>query len=268
MAKKVDITNYEYSSAKLNKVFDGYRMAVISDLHTCEIGKNNEILLKEMADINPDAVFIAGDMITDDGRRMSVSRKMIEALASKYQVYYGCGNHELKLGTNNVTKEHYHNYRRKLRNAGVKYLNNKVDFIEKDGQVIKVYGLNIGRRYYTKFWNKKEMNEKYIEHLIGKSSEDTVSILIAHNPVYFDAYVKWGADIVLSGHIHGGMIILPKIGGVVSPTFEMFPHYDFGEYSKNTTTLYLSRGLGTHKIAPRINNKPEIMVITLKSCLE
>ena len=74
----------------------------------------------------------------------------------------------------------------------------------------------------------------------------------------------WGADIVLSGHIHGGMVVLPYIGGVIAPSYRLFPHYDFGKYEKDKSTMYLSRGLGSHTIPLRIFNPPEIMNITLR----
>ena len=60
-----------------------------------------------------------------------------------------------------------------------------------------------------------------------KVSVDTekYNILLTHNPNFIDAYTKWGADLTLSGHIHGGMIRLPIIGGIFSPGVTFFPKY-------------------------------------------
>ena len=89
-------------------------------------------------------------------------------------------------------------------------------------------------------------------------------LLLAHNPEYLTAYAGWGANLVLSGHIHGGIMILPFLGGVIAPSYELFPKFDFGKFTEKNCEMVLSRGLGTHTINIRIFNKPEISVITLK----
>lgn len=268
MGKKVDITFYNHYDRDIPEEFDNYKILVMSDLHSNEIDKDNEAIIKAVNETEPDAVFIAGDMFSDNAKNMDVTYRLIEKLAQSYEIYYGCGNHELKLGLNERTRRRYQDYRRKLRHAGVHYLNNKSEYIVKGNGRIKVTGLNITRKYFTKIWNKKRMPENYIEGCVGSAGND-YNILIAHNPVYFNNYARWGADIVLSGHIHGGMIVLPFIGGIISPSFELFPHYDFGRFTaypdnNKKSILYLTRGLGSHTIPVRINNKPEIMLITLK----
>ena len=87
---------------------------------------------------------------------------------------------------------------------------------------------------------------------------------MAHNPDYFEEYAAWGADLVLSGHVHGGMMRLPILGGVVSPAFKLFPKYDGGLFQQGKSTMILSRGLGMHTIPIRIFNPGEL--ILLKIC--
>jgi len=279
--KKIDITEYNYYSDKITADFEQFKLAVISDLHTNELGINSCNLIAKIDEVNPDAIIIAGDMLSDNAKRMHVTYKLLNALTKKYEIYYACGNHELKLGTNPRSEEKYKEYRKKFRKAGVHYLNNKTDYICKGNSKIHIAGLNIARKYYTKIWNRKQnIPEGYIESLVGKpggsessnSNAETLSILIAHNPIYFDSYASWGADIIFSGHVHGGMMVLPRIGGVISSSFELFPKYDFGEFNKineltgHKSTMYLTRGQGSHTIPLRINNNPEIMVVTLNSC--
>ena len=98
---------------------------------------------------------------------------------------------------------------------------------------------------------------------LGNPDRDRYSILLAHNPEHFQAYVSWGADLILSGHVHGGIIRLPFLGGVVSPAMKLFPKYDGGLFSQGNSHMVLSRGLGTHTIPVRINNKAELVVVEL-----
>ena len=85
--------------------------------------------------------------------------------------------------------------------------------------------------------------------------------MLAHHPAYFDAYASWGADLTLSGHLHGGMIRLPFVGGLVSPQMRLFPKYDKGLYTKKGKKLIVSAGLANHTVNIRINNPPELVVI-------
>lgn len=87
--------------------------------------------------------------------------------------------------------------------------------------------------------------------------------MIAHNPEYFPAYAEWGADLVLSGHVHGGLMRLPFLGGVIAPSMKLFPKYDGGVFEEHGSTMILSRGLGTHTLPIRIFNPGELVVIRL-----
>lgn len=107
------------------------------------------------------------------------------------------------------------------------------------------------------------MGETYVEGLLGKSRRDCFELLIAHNPDYFDNYAKWGADLTVSGHVHGGIMRLPVLGGVISPMLRLFPKYDGGLFEKDGRQMILSRGLGMHTIPVRIFNPGELVVIHL-----
>ena len=100
--------------------------------------------------------------------------------------------------------------------------------------------------------------------LLPTRHQDAYTILLAHNPDYFPVYAEWGADLVLSGHVHGGMVILPVLGGVVSPMVRLFPKYYRGMYECRNKKMILTGGLGGHTLKFRVNNKPEICVIHLE----
>lgn len=265
VGNKISVTEYEYLSDRVPLSFDGFKIAAVSDLHCNEIGKDNEILINRIKELKPDIILCAGDMVTDHSKNMDVVIRLFEKLSKEFDIYYSCGNHELKLGINKRTHSLYRRYRRRLGSLGVNYLNNKSAYITRGNERLRIAGLNIKRIYYKKMrMHKAVMPENYIRRLIGKADEKEFNILLAHNPEYFNMYADWQADIVISGHVHGGMVVLPYIGGVISPSLKPFPYYDFGEYKKKHSTMYLSRGLGSHTIPVRIFNPPEIMSITLR----
>lgn len=265
MGNKISVTYYEYQSDQVPLPFDGFKIVAVSDLHCKVIGNDNDVLINRIKSLKPDIILCAGDMITDNAKHMDVAIRLFEKLSKEFDIYYSCGNHELKLDINPITHSLYRKYIKHLCSLGINYLNNKSAYIVRSGKKLRIAGLNIQKKYYKKLCiNKVVMPKGYIKSLVGEAKEDEFNILLAHNPEYFKVYAGWGSDIVISGHIHGGMVVLPYIGGVVSPSFRLFPHYDFGEFYEDKAAMYLCRGLGSHTIPLRIFNPPEIMCITLR----
>ena len=119
-------------------------------------------------------------------------------------------------------------------------------------------------RFYYKRFRNIYMSGEYVDSLIGKAEKEAYQILLAHNPEYFDTYAVWGADLILSGHVHGGIMRLPVFGGVLSPKLVFFPKYDGGHFAKNGSHMVLSRGLGMHTIPIRIFNPAELVIVHLR----
>ena len=132
-----------------------------------------------------------------------------------------------------------------------------------DDANIVISGLEIEREYYRRF-GKPEMAGKYVTAHVGGRREDAFTILLAHNPEYMDAYAEYGAELVLAGHMHGGVASLPLLGGVISPSFRLFPKYDGGLFQKDGTQMIVSRGLGMHTIPLRFLNPGELIVLDVK----
>ena len=144
------------------------------------------------------------------------------------------------------------------------FLDNKVIDITRNKSSIKIYGLHLTDGYYKRFI-KQPLKIESINKLLNESQRDEFNILIAHNPDYFKEYSKWGADIVISGHNHGGLVNLPILGGVISPRLRIFPKYDSGLYYENDSVLVLSSGIGAHTLKIRVNNKPELIILKLNA---
>ncbi len=250
---------YEIVSGKIAKPC---KFVLLSDLHNKSYGKNNEKLIKRIADLSPDAVLVAGDMLTaTKGQPFDNALTLMEQLAGSYPVYYGMGNHEYRLQLYpEQYGDMYDRYLAGLKSAGIEPLINQNTYLP--ALHVAVCGVQIDREYYQRFCTNP-MKTDYLPKLLGEAREDACQILIAHNPQYFREYAAWGADVVVSGHVHGGIMRLPVLGGVLSPNMTLFPKYDGGRFDVGRSAMILSRGLGTHTIPLRIFNPGELVVLKL-----
>ena len=148
---------------------------------------------------------------------------------AKRQTYYVVGNHEQNLKDSQLI-----DLVSKIKNTGVIVLDNQKTTIKKNSEKINLYGLWFNLRYYKDLTNEYQKDNYFgiesIEKILGTSNKEDFNILLTHNPVYYNTYIEWGSDLTLSGHIHGGMIRLPFIGGLFSPEKELFPKYDSGVF--------------------------------------
>lgn len=261
---KLNTTKYAVYSDKLSKYTDGYRLAVLSDLHDTVYGEDNRGLFERINKECPDAVIIAGDLVTaKNGRDFSPALRLLEMLGEKWPVYYALGNHEQRLKRALSVDGINNGYLQSVKNIkGVEVLDNETVPFGKNGEVL-ITGLSLPKRFYAK--GKKIMPDiSDITAEIG-AKKDKLTILIAHNPIYFPVYAEWGADLVLSGHLHGGIVRLPFIGGVLSPQVSFFPKYDKGRFELGESTMLVSAGLGKHTIPIRLWNPAELVVLELKN---
>lgn len=242
----------------------------LSDLHNNEFGMDNRLLVEAIHRIGPDAVLCGGDMMVSKRGigDVSVPLRLFEQLAPVYPVFYGNGNHENRM---NWQREQYggqyRRYRDALKGMGVVYLE---DGTAACGEDILVSALDLDKRYYRKAFCRKlpPMGKEYLERKLGPAGQGRDSgkfrILLAHSPLYFADYAAWGADLALAGHFHGGTIRLPGLGGVMTPQYQFFLPCCAGAFEQGGKHMVVSRGLGTHSINIRLNNKPQLVVVRLK----
>lgn len=240
------------------------RAVVIADLHNKRYGKDNERLLAEIREQKPDMILVAGDILTaKSGKPLEPAISFLGKLAKEYPVYYGNGNHEHRLKLYPKTYgDMGERYGQALHDMGIEPLENSHVILEDCG--IAVYGVEIDREYYKRF-KPPAMEEGYLKKLMGNADERFYTVLLAHNPEYFSGYAEWGADLTLSGHVHGGVARVPIWGkGVISPGLKLFPKYDGGIFRKGQAVMVLSRGLGMHTIPIRLFNPGELWVVEFK----
>lgn len=263
----LEVTKYVVENKKVPKEFDGYNIVQISDLHSKLFGENNKKLIQKIKSLNPDIVVVTGDLIDGENNNYNVALDFMKEISKLYRVYYIIGNHEQKSLIKKY-KDEYKDYFNKLHQIDFVNLdNNKVEIVKGESN-INLYGLTVPYSCYKYLFDNQETTSidiNFLEEKLGKVDREQFNILLAHTPFYFDEYEKWGADLTLCGHVHGGIVRLPLVGGLLSPDRKFFPKYDLGEYIKNKSTMIVSKGLGGSKVLIRVNCKPEIVNIKLKN---
>lgn len=258
--KTLAVDTYEI---KTDKIVRDRTFVFLSDLHDNCFGEGQKDLLDAIAREKPDAVLIGGDMMVVKKRAdIDAALFFVEKLAKQYPVYYGNGNHENRMEQKrDIYGGQYDRLVKAFTDMGVHHLSDAFAAIDEE---IVVYGLNLEHRYYKKF-SHETMEADYIERRIGRGDKKRYQILLAHSPLYHDAYARWGADLTLCGHFHGGTIRIPGLGGLMTPQFQFFKKCCGGLFWNHGKAMIVSRGLGTHSINIRLNNKPELVVIRLRA---
>lgn len=261
--KSFRVKHYEIKSKKI-KNSQGVTFAVLTDLHGLEFGRDNERLLQAVEALCPDCVLIAGDMFVN-GNYETCGRAfhLVKTLAGRYPVYYSLGNHEYKMYLNEETKGIYLMYERRLRECGVRFLRNTEDCITLGGAEFCVHGLELPLPYYHKP-NSPGLPLALVRQLLGRPKKNVLNIMLAHNPKYGKTYLHWGADLIVCGHYHGGVLRLTEHVGLSSPQYLLFPPFCCGDFHRGNSHMIVSAGLGEHTIPLRIHNPREMIAVTIK----
>lgn len=245
-------TDYEITSPKLPKSFDGYKIANISDLHSSYFGDNQEELINAIKDFEPDIIVLTGDIIDENNVDYQCVSKLLTGICDIAPIYSVSGNHEHSNYRSHMKlKRLYESY-------GVFVLENEEVTITKGNDSIHLYGLEYFGSYISE--NLTHM----LGDLLPKADDNYYSILLNHRSDIFDELAPYGYELVISGHTHGGIIRLPFVGGVLSNDRTLFPKYDGGVFEKDESTLISSKGLGESNSIPRFYNRRELVFITLK----
>ncbi|MPM09858.1 putative protein YpbG [bioreactor metagenome] len=242
----------EIRSERLPAAFDGFRIVVISDLHGKVFGENNSVLLKKVANLKPDMIAITGDLI-EAGEQFAMVPAVASGLAGIAPTYYVTGNHEWNV--RRVTE-----LKKILTQCGVTVLTNEFISLERNGQTLVVAGIDDPNGPA----DQKTLGE--LENEVETAFKDPFWVLLAHrnDPSRYDS--ENGADLVLCGHAHGGLIRLPLIGGLIGTDRQLFPKYTSGVWETQWgTQVFISRGLGNVGRTFRLFNRPQLPLVILRA---
>ncbi|MBR2901842.1 MAG: metallophosphoesterase [Clostridia bacterium] len=250
--KALQVNTYVVSSSKVPEGFDDYRIAHVSDLHNDEFGKENKRLIKLIKNSNPDIIVITGDLIDSKNTKIEVALRFAEQAMQIAPCYYVTGNHEARI-------DEYKKLKDGLIELGVVVLENKKVMVEFSGDYIALLGTEDPS---FKAGNNETVMTKALQEI---AEDEKYTVLLSHRPELFNTYSDYCIDLVLAGHAHGGQFRLPFVGGLVAPDQGYFPQYDSGEYIDRNTTMIVSRGIGNSIVPIRFNNRPEVVLVVLKT---
>lgn len=259
----LEAEEYTISSDRINSEV---KLALISDLHDHTFGEKNEELVQMLKEQEPDLILMAGDIINDISKDSHVAVELIEQVKDIAPVYYSLGNQEedyIGRGTSDLLNE--------LKDAGAIVLDESYQDIQVNGNAIRLggmydYAFALDGNNTTR---KKNMRPSLYQFLTDFQDTDSYRLMMAHRPdsfIFGDAAKTWEIDLVVSGHNHGGQVILPFLGGIYGGDQGWFPKYVDGvHHFKKVKNMVITRGLGSgEEKLPRFNNKPEVVMIYLE----
>ena len=252
----LQVTNYDISDSKIPEEFNNYKIIQISDFHNTTLKKLSSDLLKEIKEQEPNIIVITGDLIDSRKTDVNIAIKFLKEIKDVAPIYYVTGNHESRLSEYKKLKE-------EMNNLGINVLENQAIEIQKNDALLNLIGVDD-----PSFTNEIGVEDGEILRTEISSlnyNKDIYTILLSHRPELFDTYVSENINLIFSGHAHGGQIRIPFVGGIVAPNQGVFPKYTSGKYEENNTTMIVSRGIGNSIIPFRINNRPELIVVELRS---
>ena len=219
---------------------DDVKIVQVSDLHNQFFGINQSVLLKNIEACDPDIIVVTGDIVDSTHTSYSIAMDFVEGAVKIAPVYYVTGNHENRLHGDKLDK-----FYNDMRDLGVIFLDDT--YVDMGSYCLAGIADSSLESFdaYPAFTDEKPV------------------VMLAHEPDYVSLYQSLGADLVLTGHVHGGQIIIPGKGGLLSPDFTFFPELYEGMHSYGSMTLIVSRGLGNSVAPVRINNFPELVVINV-----
>ena len=255
--RKISFSSYRIKDKRLKK---NAKIVMISDLHNACYGETNSELLHAVETISPDLILVAGDVIVGKtGLSVDTGVDFLNSLGESFPVFVGKGNHEMRTSIYEKYGDMWETLYERTKDKVHWLINDSIYLADYN---MTIYGLDMKPEYYRRF-KKLYMDSAYLEEELRKPDKRSYNILIGHDPDYFEEYAAWGADLCVSGHVHGGLIIIPHLGGLISPMIKFFPKYYKGVYNIGDSHMIVSAGMGLHTLKIRVNNEPDLVTINL-----
>ena len=250
-------SHYVFRSPKVRGRLDGFRIVQVSDLHNHELGKGNCHLLALLEAQLPKLIVITGDLVDSYHPNPERALRFCRAASRIAPCYFVTGNHEHRMSRERLTE-----FLRRVEDCGVTVLRNRAVELspyamqaeDPTDDAFRLIGVDC-----------QQGKTDTLQRLMQKRDPEELNILLAHKPHYAEYYEKAGVDLVLTGHAHGGQWRLPLIGAVYAPGQGLLPDYTAGMYRLGKTVMCVSRGLGNSSFPLRIENKPELVTVTLRA---
>ncbi len=253
LSTKIKVVNYNISSEEIqNKV----KIAVLTDLHSCKYGENQEDLIKVLDAENPDVVLLVGD-IYDDVMPNENTSVLLNDLSQKYPMYYVTGNHE-------YWSDDIDTVLNLISSFNIKILDGATETLVVNGQEINFCGITDPD--VVTYTDEGTSIRNQLENLKDVNKNGNFTVLLAHRPELIETYKEYDFDLVVSGHAHGGQWRIPLIlNGLYAPNQGFFPKYAGGFYEFENMDFIVSRGLAKESTrVPRFYNRPEVVIVEVE----
>jgi len=261
------IERVEISLDTLPAALDGLKIVHLTDLHNRSFGKRNGWIVRYIRHHHPDLILCTGDMIGTAEKGDAAFCSLLEELGNHFPVFCSLGNHELRRGWGSAPEEEMG----RCRERGAVILDNRIVTLARGGGRLAIGGYCgplkwDGRERTLNHAPLLPVQSPELREKLGEKPDGLFTILLAHDPAGFPAYADWGAELSLSGHLHGGLW-RPFGIGLLSPARRLFPPCSAGLFRRGEAALYVSAGL-SGSFLPRLFNRPEIAVLTLCAAKE
>lgn len=234
---------------RLPKELRGLRAVVVSDIHSGPFMDKAEMdrYVARINALKPDLVLLPGDFVSNRREEIEPLCDAFQKLEARHGVYGCTGNHDHFDDADHVANE--------LEHAGVRMLRDAHARIEVKGKELALIGVDdIGEG--------AEFNNSFRRAVDGLDAR-LPNILLCHKPYHLEDAADYGAGLIVSGHTHGGQVVLARAFGLVFSIALLVSKYVEGLYRVDATQMYVTRGIGTVAIDLRVNCPPEITVLTL-----
>lgn len=252
----LQVTKFDITNSKISKDFNNYKIIQVSDFHNTTSEKLYNDLVEEIKTQKPNIIVLTGDLIDSRKTDTNVAINFLKDIKDIAPIYYVTGNHESRVNEYSQLKE-------QMKNLGINILDGKTIVLKQKDSIINLIGIDDPKFSSEVAVSDSEIIKTEINAL--EYDKNSYTILLSHRPEEFNTYVSENIDLVFTGHAHGGQIRIPFVGGVVAPNQGFFPKYTSGKYVEKNTTMIVSRGIGNSIIPFRINNRPELIVVELRS---
>ncbi|MFL5734540.1 MAG: metallophosphoesterase [Chloroflexia bacterium] len=247
---RIEVSRIRLRLPRLSPRFNGYRLVQISDIHAGEWLPTRRLqrVVDMVNDERPDLVAVTGDFVTYTHKGAhNATVPALKRLCAKDGVAAVMGNHDFWGYPGPVQVRHI------IRDSGMIDLNNRVHTLRRDGEMLHICGVNTAK-----------LRRDRLDWVLARLPEEGAAILLAHEPDVADKTAATGRfDLQISGHSHGGQIVLPVLGPPRLPPLGR--KYPTGLYKVGDMALYTNRGLGMVGLPMRFLARPEISVFTLEA---
>lgn len=251
--RSVRVSEQSLPFKNLPEAFSGFRIVQLSDLH----GRHPKGLIERIKELEPDVIVCTGDLY-DGVHGQKITDQVLDALPGIAPTYFVSGNHEYYAGS---WPERIQN----LEKRDIHVLNNACTTLMRNGESLELCGVDDPDQNHH--WNYARRLKQFEKNLSMLPKKEAFRILLSHRADLAEQSAAANADLILSGHIHGGQwrfFHQGLIGPYNGDHLLILPKYDAGLFEVNGSKLYVSRGLGDRMAVPRLFNPPELVCLNLE----